>query len=91
MAKKLTKFEKSARQADRLEKRAGITFEATATEVVVSRQTKLQPSTTDLEDRIRQRAYEIYEASGREQGRDLDHWLQAEAEIAGARSKDAVA
>lgn len=37
----------------------------------------------DLErmEQIRQRAYELYEARGREEGRDIDNWLQAEAEI----------
>jgi hypothetical protein len=33
------------------------------------------------EDRIRRRAYEIYERSGGIEGRDIDHWLAAEAEI----------
>jgi hypothetical protein len=32
-------------------------------------------------ENIRQRAYELYEARGREEGRDIDNWLQAEAEI----------
>ena len=34
-----------------------------------------------LEEKIRQRAYEIYEARGREEGHDLEHWLIAEEEI----------
>jgi len=47
------------------------------------------PSTaTDATDpelmvRIQQRAYQLYEAGGFEQGRELDHWLKAEREIAG--------
>ena len=32
-------------------------------------------------ERIRQRAYELYEVRGREEGHDFDDWLQAEAEI----------
>ncbi|MBL8351826.1 MAG: DUF2934 domain-containing protein [Burkholderiaceae bacterium] len=32
---------------------------------------------------IRRRAYEIYERSGCIEGRDIDHWLAAEAEIDG--------
>jgi hypothetical protein len=32
-------------------------------------------------ERIRQRAYQLYEAGGREEGHDIDHWLQAEAEF----------
>jgi hypothetical protein len=31
--------------------------------------------------RIRERAYELYEARGREDGRDIENWLQAEAEF----------
>jgi hypothetical protein len=32
--------------------------------------------------RIAQRAYELWEIEGRPVGRDLEHWLRAEAEIA---------
>ena len=32
-------------------------------------------------DRIRQRAYELWETRGYPHGRDLEHWLQAEREI----------
>ena len=32
-------------------------------------------------DQIATRAYEIWETSGRPEGCDMDHWLQAEAEI----------
>jgi hypothetical protein len=34
-----------------------------------------------IQDRIRQRAYEIYEAPGRERGHDLEDWLIAESEV----------
>jgi hypothetical protein len=37
----------------------------------------------DMEDRIRQRAYEIYEARGRQDGRADEDWLIAEEEITG--------
>jgi hypothetical protein len=30
------------------------------------------------EELVRVKAYEIYEQRGREQGRELDHWLAAE-------------
>lgn len=33
-------------------------------------------------EKIRRRAWELYEARGREEGHDLEDWLQAEAEIA---------
>lgn len=36
------------------------------------------------EELLRRRAYEIYEQRGKEDGRALDHWLQAESELATA-------
>jgi Protein of unknown function (DUF2934) len=33
-------------------------------------------------DAVRERAYHIWEDEGRPGGRDLDHWLQAERELA---------
>ena len=39
---------------------------------------------TDIAERIRRRAYEIYEQRDRIDGLDLDDWLQAESEIMGA-------
>jgi outer membrane protein TolC len=35
----------------------------------------------ELQEQIRRRAYELYEQRGREDGRDLDDWLQAESEV----------
>jgi hypothetical protein len=35
----------------------------------------------DSTQEIRVRAYELFEQRGREPGRDLDDWLQAEAEL----------
>ncbi len=37
--------------------------------------------TLSLEERIRQRAYELYVQRGNESGSELDDWLQAEEEI----------
>lgn len=37
----------------------------------------------DQNDRIRARAHEIWQAEGRPQGREADHWAQAERELAG--------
>lgn len=33
------------------------------------------------EERIRERAYEIWERSGRPDGKSVEHWLQAQTEI----------
>ena len=35
----------------------------------------------ELENQIRERAYELYEAHGREDGHDVEDWLLAEEEI----------
>jgi len=35
---------------------------------------------TEIDERIRQYAYALWEAAGRPLGRDLDYWLQAEKE-----------
>jgi hypothetical protein len=37
-------------------------------------------------EQIRQLAYKLYEARGREHGHDFDDWVQAEAEIIGAKT-----
>lgn len=47
------------------------------------------PDPTALEERIRLRAYELYEARDREDGHGLDDWLQAEAEFLGTKQKAA--
>jgi Protein of unknown function (DUF2934) len=41
----------------------------------------------NIEERIRQRAYELYEQRGKVDGFALDDWLQAEAEMFGARKQ----
>ncbi len=38
-------------------------------------------SAADMEDQIRRRAYQIYEARGSEHGRDMQDWLEAEQEL----------
>jgi hypothetical protein len=39
------------------------------------------PETVPSHDRIRERAYELYESRGRENGKDEQDWLRAEQEI----------
>ena len=41
------------------------------------------------EEQIRSRAYELFEARGRENGHDMEDWLRAESEITGNSSKTA--
>ena len=44
----------------------------------------------DIEERIRRRAYELYEQRGRIEGFALDDWLQAEGEILGAQKQQKI-
>ena len=44
-----------------------------------------------LEEQIRRRAYELYEARGHENGHDLEDWLQAEIDITGNAASSAAA
>jgi DUF2934 family protein len=37
--------------------------------------------------RIQQRAYALFEERGREHGRDLEHWLEAERQITGSSDR----
>lgn len=53
---------------------------------VTSIETGHHQPTQDLAELVRLRAYEIYEQSGRPDGRAHEHWLQAEAEIRGRKS-----
>lgn len=45
----------------------------------------------DSQQVIRKRAYELYEFRGKEEGHDLDDWLQAESELKQARASRAAA
>ncbi len=40
-----------------------------------------EPLDIGLEDQIRLRAYELYEARGCRDGHEMEDWLQAEAEL----------
>jgi hypothetical protein len=55
----------------------------------------IQPSITESPrpdaDRIAQRAYERYEARGREDGWDLEDWYEAERELQQGTSADSTA
>jgi hypothetical protein len=44
-----------------------------------------------IEEEIRNRAYELFEARGREEGHELEDWLRAEEEITGRKSGAAAA
>lgn len=40
-----------------------------------------QPPSADRDLKIRERAYLIFESSGRQHGHDVDHWLEAERQV----------
>jgi hypothetical protein len=39
------------------------------------------PTIANLDEQLRRRAYEIYEQRGRDDGHDVEDWLQAESEL----------
>ena len=48
-------------------------------------------STSDLQEQIRRRAHELYEQRGRDDGHELDDWLQAESEVTKQKAKTVAA
>ena len=48
---------------------------------------EITDSSSDLEAQIRERAYELYEERGRQDGLDLEDWLQAESEISWQKAR----
>jgi hypothetical protein len=49
------------------------------------------PQDLQLEDQIRMRSHELYEARGREEGHDQEDWLQAEAELTEKKARPVAA
>jgi len=81
MAEKRTKADKLQRNVERLDKREEGRPEESE---IKDNQSELARTVLDpaaLQEKIRLRAYELFEARGRQHGHDLDDWLQAEAEI----------
>ena len=48
-------------------------------------------STSELQEQIRRRAYELYDQRGRDDGHELDDWLQSESELAQQKAMTAAA
>lgn len=48
---------------------------------------KMSPNDTQALDRIALRAYELYEQRGRQEGRALEDWVNAERQLVGEASK----
>jgi hypothetical protein len=51
------------------------------------KETRATESPVDSQEQVRRRAFELYELRGREDGHDLDDWLQAESELAPQQTK----
>jgi Protein of unknown function (DUF2934) len=49
------------------------------------------PQELELEDQIRLRAYELYEARGQEDGHELEDWFRAKEELAIKKFRTATA
>jgi len=89
MSEKRTKADKLQRNVERFARRDAACRERS--EIADQRsepaRTILDPA--ELEEQIRLRAYELYEARGREDGHDREDRLQAEGEILGPQRKAA--
>ena len=48
---------------------------------------KMSPSSVQAQGRIALRAYELYEQRGRQEGRALEDWVEAERQLVGASGK----
>ncbi len=48
---------------------------------ITPRRTEPAQSSEQLQEKIRQRAYELYELRGRQDGHDFDDWFTAESEV----------
>ena len=79
MAEKRTKAEKLQCNIERLEKRDEARRE------IIDINEKRQALAALLEEQIRQRAHQLYEARGRQGGNEVEDWLRAEAELRAAR------
>lgn len=58
-----------------------------ATPIMSAGPPKLSPNSVQAQDRIALRAYELYEQRGRQEGRALEDWVEAERQLIGASGK----
>ena len=56
-----------------------------------TRKIRMKTEPQDLEEQIRQRAFELFESRGREDGHELDDWLRAEEEVTQQRTRTTAA
>ena len=53
----------------------------TQTSAFLTAETQVEQEDECLREAVRRRAYELYELRGKENGHDLEDWLQAESEL----------
>ena len=58
-----------------------------ATSTMSASTARMSPNSAQAQDRIALRAYALYEQRGRQEGRALEDWVNAERELASASSK----
>jgi hypothetical protein len=58
-----------------------------ATSTMSASTPRMRPNSAQAQDRIALRAYALYEQRGRQEGRALEDWVNAERELASASSK----
>lgn len=58
-----------------------------ATPTMSAGKPKMSPNDAQAQDRIALRAYELYEQRGRQEGRALEDWVNAERQLVSAPSK----
>ena len=63
------------------------TFSNPATPTMSAGTLKMSPNDAQAQDRIALRAYELYEQRGRQEGRALEDWVNAERQLVSAWSK----
>jgi len=81
MAEKRTKAEKWRLNVEQSERREEARSE------IIDISEKRQELAALMEEQIRQRAHELYQARGRKPGHEVEDWLKAEAEVRAARHR----
>jgi Protein of unknown function (DUF2934) len=76
-------------KADVARKRPKPTATKAASRTVAGRPAASRGRQDDMHERVQRRAYELWESEGRPAGREHDHWMQAEREIASTRRQHA--
>ena len=59
----------------------------TKSTVVKKPRKKPVPKAAPAHDDIAKKAYEIYEQKGRPEGKDIEHWIEAEKMLKGRKSR----